>query len=192
MLFCLTSGFSQLINNDYKFEKSESIFNLSKEEISFSLPEYKDIKDFNFRKRRYANFMSYLEIGAGGGGNGLEYYSFYNFEFVIESKSDHMFTGRVGGGPVIIDGKVFLTAPVTLNFVIGHLNHFEMGFGAHYSEKLSLYPVVNLGFRHQPARGGFMYRFCLTPHFPREEAIPGDDPVVVIKIWAGFGLGFCW
>jgi len=200
LFFCLNTGFSQLINEENKYQLSDKILQSSTNKSDFSIPDLRDIKDFNFKRRRYANFMSYLEIGAGGGGNGTEFYSFYNFEFMLESKSDHMFTARVGGGPVFIpdedsqDGKklvMALTVPATLNFVIGHLNHFEIGFGVHYSEKLSLYPAGNIGFRHQPARGGLMYRISLTPHFPREAAF-GDDPDTVIKVWAGFGLGFCW
>ncbi len=188
------SGLSQLIN----YEKTNTVYDnlliLADEDNVFSVKdinELKDIKDFNFRRRRYANLMTYLEFGAGGGGNGTEIYSFYNFEFVLESKSDHMFTGRIAGGIVLIDNEVVLTMPATVNFIIGSLNHFEIGFGVHFSEKYQLYPVGNIGFRHQPARGGFMYKFGLTPHFPREEITKGvEEPV--IKIWAGCGIGFCW
>ncbi len=192
IVICSITGFSQMINlkanSDYNNLTNN---NPSLSNNNFSLKDLKDIKDFKFKKRRFANVMMYLECGAGGGGNGTELYSFYNFELVLESKSDHMFTGKIGGGVTVIDEQIVYTIPFSVNFLFGELNHFEIGFGAHYSEVYGLYPAGNIGFRHQPARGGFMYKFVLTPHFPREDDIFGVE-FAVIKLWAGFGVGWCW
>jgi len=203
LMFSFNVSYSQMMNMSKSSDNN--LFNDSYL-YSGETPSLSDIKDINFKRRRFANMLMYIEAGAGGQGDGTEYHGIINYELILESKRDHMFTGKIGFGYVMVEKgflnqssgedtrelKYAMTIPLMFNFLFGEKNHFELGIGAHYSDLFDIYLAGSIGFRHQPAKGGIMYKFCVTPHFPKDKLYDTAAPETVIKIWASAGLGYCW
>ena len=96
--------------------------------------------------------------------------------------------GRIGIGGFSIDGSSLFTIPVALNYLLSkdNRNFFEIGAGftyLHYSEKdygyysddntfNTSFGHLNLGYRLQPANGGFQFRAAITPIFNSEGFVP--------------------
>lgn len=93
--------------------------------------------------------------------------------------------GRIGIGFLSIDGSSVITAPVSLNYLLGKGNKFfEMGLGATYlgfngaeesffdQEESTVIGTMSFMFRYQPVESGFSFRGGLTPIFNSDFFIP--------------------
>ncbi len=100
------------------------------------------------------------------------------------SKTNGGFGGRVGVGGFSIDGSGIVFVPVGLNYLISkdNRNFFEVGAGvtpvfgsgdlADGDNFSSTFGHVLLGYRMQPADGGFAFRAFISPVFGSGYFIP--------------------
>lgn len=100
------------------------------------------------------------------------------------SKTNGGFGGRVGVGGFSIDGSGIVFVPVGLNYLISkdNRNFFEVGAGvtpvfgsgdlADGDNFSSTFGQVLLGYRMQPADGGFTFRAFISPVFGSGYFIP--------------------
>lgn len=100
------------------------------------------------------------------------------------SKTNGGFGGRVGVGGFSIDGSGIVFVPVGLNYLISkdNRNFFEVGAGvtpvfgsgdlADGDNFSSTFGHVLLGYRMQPADGGFTFRAFISPVFGSGYFIP--------------------
>lgn len=100
------------------------------------------------------------------------------------SKTNGGFGGRVGVGGFSIDGSGIIFVPVGLNYLISkdNRNFFEVGAGvtpvfgsgdlADGDNFSSTFGHVLLGYRMQPADGGFTFRAFISPVFGSGYFIP--------------------
>lgn len=100
------------------------------------------------------------------------------------SKTNGGFGGRVGVGGFSIDGSGIVFVPVGLNYLISKdsRNFFEVGAGvtpvfgsgdlADGDNFSSTFGHVLLGYRMQPADGGFTFRAFISPVFGSGYFIP--------------------
>lgn len=100
------------------------------------------------------------------------------------SKTNGGFGGRVGVGGFSIDGSGIVFVPVGLNYLISkdNRNFFEVGAGvtpvfgsgdlADGDNFSSTFGHVLLGYRMQPADGGFTFRAFISPVFGSAYFIP--------------------
>lgn len=158
--------------------------------LNYEFDNYKvgEINDLNWRRRRIANWVVYGEVG------GAAWYYSANIENMIESKERHMFTARLGVGAFPEKEAMCISVPGMLNFLFGYKNHIEFGVGANFrmnNDGSQIYPIGDMGFRHQSPRGGLMYRVSFNAHFPMEEVTPGVEDYV-FEPWFGVGLGWAW
>ena len=93
----------------------------------------------------------------------------------------------------------YFSIPVSINYLIGRKTHFvEMaggatfmsetyedwyGSGENYTDNYMIYHL-NLGYRHQPATGGFFLRGGFSPLFFQ------NDEGFVMSFYLGFGYNF--
>ncbi len=95
--------------------------------------------------------------------------------------------GRIGIGGFSIDGASLLTVPMALNYLLSkdNRNFFELGAGftyLHISDRNSgsynddtfdaSFGHLNIGYRLQPADGGFQFRAAITPIFNSDGFVP--------------------
>ncbi|MFH2096437.1 MAG: hypothetical protein ABIJ16_12075 [Bacteroidota bacterium] len=156
--------------------------------ISSDYPSPYDINGMTFRKRRFANYAFYVEAAGAGW-----YYSI-NMDFIIESKEKHIFSARIGTSAYPDTVGMQFHSPAMLFFLFGRKNMFETGIGVDFAMTQAgtqLNPVLNIGFRHQPPKGGLVYRFAFTPHFKYvEDPDIGDD--YRFFPWVGIAFGWSW
>ena len=102
---------------------------------------------------------------------------------------------RAGVGGLAIDGNSLLLVPVGLNYIVSRdqKNYFEVGAGITYVRAQDDYDDfdddvfdgtfghLSVGYRLQPAAGGFFFRAAITPVFARGTFIP---------YYAGIGFGY--
>ena len=89
-------------------------------------------------------------------------------------------------------GVTILSVPVQLNYLLGRQNHFiEFGGGTTFvtaaesffdSNGSGFIHHLNVGYRHQPTRGGFFFRGGFSPLFFESES--------VTSFYLGFGHNF--
>lgn len=123
------------------------------------------------------------------GGPGL---ASLNYDMRFARKNDGL-GFRVGFGGFAIDGSSIVLVPVGLNYLIGKdgKNYFELGAGATLlstSEEsnsgdpfTTSFGHLNIGYRLQPANGGFFFKAAITPVFGSGFFWP---------YWAGVGFGY--
>lgn len=112
----------------------------------------------------------YAELG----GPGL---ASINYDMRFGKRSDGL-GFRAGFGGFSIDGISVLFVPVGLNYLIGRDNRNYLELGAaftyvNFKESItsdngnftSSFGSLNLGYRLQPANGGFSFRVVITPVF---------------------------
>lgn len=100
------------------------------------------------------------------------------------SKTNGGFGGRVGVGGFSVDGSGLVFVPVGLNYLISkdNRNFFEVGAGVtpvfssgefEDGENFSsTFGHVSIGYRMQPADGGFTFRAFISPVFGNGFFIP--------------------
>ncbi len=143
------------------------------------------IKQIDFKRKRFAGNTIYAELG------GFGYYYSVNYEVSLQSIDRRMMTFRIGGGLYSDEEKGAkaskISIPALLYLAFGEDNMFEVGAGITYRifTENEIIPSASIGFRHQKARGGFMYRFAFTPTVEMNDAGYKD-----IKLWGGLSLGF--
>ena len=102
--------------------------------------------------------------------------------------------GRIGVGGFQIDGAGATFIPIGLNYLIGkdQKNYFELGAGATFvsvsnkavdGEFGSTFGHLSIGYRYQPAKGGFLFRAAITPVFGKGFFIP---------YYAGISFGYAF
>lgn len=130
----------------------------------------------------------YAEIG----GPGLASVN-YDMRF---KKQEGGFGFRVGAGGLAIDGSSILLIPAGLNYIISkdRKNYFEVGAGITYVRTSNndnyyndnnfydgTFGHLSIGYRLQPADGGFFFRAAITPVFGSGTFFP---------YYAGIGFGY--
>ncbi|GHT12313.1 hypothetical protein AGMMS4956_06730 [Bacteroidia bacterium] len=96
-------------------------------------------------------------------------------------------------------GVKIVTIPITVNYLAGKRgNYFEMGLGMNIhnanwgfvngknKSAFSTVGTVNLGYRRQPADGGFLFRGYLSPLFQ-----PGGSGFFW-PLWVGISFGYAF
>ena len=170
IVFTSFSVFSQLMYESNNNSNPRQNFT----ELQDKNEEIKDITDFNFKRRRYANVAFFAELGGAAWNYSL------NIEPILESKEKHMFTARLGVGILPSGSSMELNFPLLINFLYGRKNHLDLGIGINFhmdNDGSQIIPVGNIGFRHQHPRGGFIYKFSFNPYFPREDVGGRDEQV---------------
>lgn len=126
------------------------------------------------------------------GGPGL---ASINFDTRFQKKNDGL-GGRIGIGGFSIDGSTLFLLPVGVNYLIGKddRNFFEVGGGftfVSYSENdrygyndddfTTSFGHLSIGYRLQPANGGFQFRAAIVPVFNKDGFVP---------YYAGISFGY--
>lgn len=120
----------------------------------------------------------FVELGA----QGLLFTANYDTRF---GNKRNGLGGRIGIGYLSIDGSSVITAPISLNYLLGKGNKFfEMGLGATYlgfngseesffdQEESTVLGTMSFMFRYQPVETGFSFRGGLTPIFNSDFFLP--------------------
>jgi hypothetical protein len=129
----------------------------------------------------------YAEIG----GPGL---ASINYDMRFQKKEGGL-GFRVGAGGLAIDGTSLLLVPAGLNYIVSkdQKNYFEVGAGITYVRAHDDYDDfdddffdgtfghLSIGYRLQPAAGGFFFRAAITPVFGSGTFFP---------YYAGIGFGY--
>lgn len=122
-----------------------------------------------FKKRRYGIHTFFLE-----GGYFWDYYTgtrySVNYDILLQSGEKSAFTVRIGYGinnavtdSIITKEEPFI--PIGINILVGRVNQLELGAGGYYFKYRKIIPpYLSIGFRHQPPKGGFMFRVALDVH----------------------------
>jgi hypothetical protein len=110
------------------------------------------------------------------------------------TKSKSGFGGRVGVGGWSLKESKLVFVPVGVNYITSknNLDYFEAGVGYSFVSNSNTKPgdtgpfkksfgFVNLGYRKQPADGGWFYKVALVPVF-------GDG--FFWPYWVGAGIGY--
>ena len=153
--------------------------------LNYDNNDVNGIEQINFKRKRFAGNTIYAEMG------GFGYYYSVNYEVSLQSIDRRMMTFRIGGGLYsdVENGKKAskISIPALLYLAFGEANMFEIGAGITYRIFIDneIIPSASIGFRHQKALGGFMYRFAFTPMVVTNDAGYKD-----IKFWGGLSLGF--
>lgn len=145
------------------------------------------INQLNFKRKRFAGNTIYAEIG------GFGYYYTINYELTFQSMDRRNMNFRIGAGVMPeTEGDIKgtkISVPALLNLAFGETNQFEIGVGITYRTFIEneIIPSASIGFRHQKAFGGFMYRFAFTPTIETDDA-----GYKIINFWGGLSLGFAF
>jgi len=122
-----------------------------------------------FKKRRYGIHTFFLEGGYFFGYYTGNRYSI-NYDILLQANERSAFTFRIGYGMnnAIADSIITKPEPIIpigINVLLGRLNQFELGAGGYYFRyRKVIPPYLSIGFRHQPPKGGFMYRIAVDIH----------------------------
>lgn len=156
--------------------------------IAFENDDVHGIKNYNFKRKRFANNTIYAEIG------GFGYYYTVNYEAMLQSMGRRMLNFRIGAGLISEtndkDTKANkISIPGLLYFSFGETNMLDIGIGITYRIYIEneIIPSGSLGFRHQKALGGFMYRIAITPTIETNES-----GYKIIQFWGGLSLGYAF
>jgi hypothetical protein len=114
-----------------------------------------------------------------------------NFDMRLNKKEDGL-GARVGIGGFQVDGEGALFFPLGLNYLFGkdRKNYFELGAGATFvnvtgnaidGDLSTTFGHLSLGYRYQPAQGGFLFRAAVTPIFGKGFFVP---------YYAGISFGY--
>jgi hypothetical protein len=153
---------------------------------------YREHRDDRYDSRRYeeAKNAVYVEVGGNGVGYTINYDRKLGDKFSLRGGIE--FWGVVsseGGAGIVL-------APVMVNYLAGRGdNRLELGLGklfaqvgAGYSDS-QYWSRINgdtwtgtIGFRHQPRRGGFLFRVGLTPIIVKDFTF----------LWAGGSVGIAF
>ncbi len=130
----------------------------------------------------------------GLGGSGPIFSANYDRRF---AKKLNGFGFTAGLGFFGATGVSIFSVPVSINYLFGKQNHFlELGAGLTYASAASydfvndgssgsgstIFEHINLGYRYQPATGGFFARVGMSPLFFEGEYIT--------SYYLGFGYAF--
>lgn len=105
-----------------------------------------------------------------------------NFDMRLANKEDGLGV-RAGIGGFKIDGEGALFFPLGLNYLFGkdQKNYFEIGAGTTFvsvtgnaidGNLSTTFGHLSLGYRYQPAQGGFLFRAAVTPVFGKGFFVP--------------------
>lgn len=123
---------------------------------------------FNYTYAQNAKSI-YVELG----GPGL---ASFNYDMRLSGKNDGI-GGRIGIGGFTVDGETVTFIPLGANYLLGkdNKNYFEFGGGVTFvsyksnfngdGNFRSNFGHLTLGYRLQPAKGGFLFRAAVTPVF---------------------------
>ncbi len=132
-------------------------------------------------EKRAQNF--YVEIL----GQGLLFTANYDTRF---SHKRNGIGGRIGFGALSIDGTTLITAPISLNYLLGkEKSFFEIGLGVTYvsastsnsgsvffengsNSTSTILGTMSFMYRLQPKDSGFSFRGGFTPYFNKDGFIP--------------------
>lgn len=123
----------------------------------------------------------YVEIGGNSGAYSIN----YDYTFSL-SESTKLAVGTGLGCYFNIHSYAEEPAPTKKNlFFITPAANFMFGKKSHYFEtgvSLLLFqvPTLRVGYRYQPAKGGYMFRFGFTPIISELSIIP----------WGGISIGY--
>ncbi|GAB4284781.1 MAG: hypothetical protein Kow0068_09960 [Marinilabiliales bacterium] len=157
-----------------------------------------EVNGIDFRRRRFANIGVYSDMGLGFVNSGLSVPVFSaNADILIESKENHMFSIRFGGGVLMNDGNIEPFFPLYLNFLFGYKNMIETSVGGHLylssheNEGTQVFPAGIIGYRHQHPRGGIIYGLLLYLTFPQRQY---DVNYVdyAFEPWVVARIGWAW
>ncbi len=130
----------------------------------------------------------YAELGGPGVAS-------LNFDTRFAKKEDGI-GGRIGFGGFNIDGTSAIFLPIGINYIISKdkKHYFELGGGftyVNYNDDFfndedkgafqTSFGHLNIGYRVQPADGGFFFRAAINPVFGKGFFIP---------YYAGVGFGY--
>lgn len=134
---------------------------------------------FSVSKAQTAAKSVYAEIGGAG-------IASINFDTRFTPREDGI-GGRIGVGGFNSDGFGVFFLPVEANYLLGKdgKNYFELGAGFTYSHSTGdllwgesnssssqTFGHLSLGYRMQPAKGGFLFRAAIVPVFGKGYFIP--------------------
>jgi hypothetical protein len=139
--------------------------------------------------QEYTHHAVYLEVG----GQGILYTVNYDYRFT------KFFAGRVGFThftiPAFFISDLTITGfPLMGEFLIGGVDHFfeiglgvmptigETSFGFFSSTKSGLIGTANIGYRYQPADGGFLFRASIPVFVTGKGA----------RVWGGVSFGYAF
>jgi hypothetical protein len=139
--------------------------------------------------QEYSRHAVYLECG----GQGVLYSVNYDYRFT------KFFAGRVGFThftiPSFFIADLTLTGfPVMGEFLLGGVDHFfeiglgvipvigETSFSVFSSSKSGVIGTAHIGYRYQPADGGFLFRASIPAFFTDKGG----------KIWGGVSFGYAF
>ncbi len=112
------------------------------------------------------------------------------------SKTEGGFGGRIGIGGFGSGGIGIVSVPLGLNYIVSkdNKNYFELGAGATYVNATTIFSDnandnsastvfghLSVGYRLQPANGGFLFRAAIVPIFGKGFFIP---------YYAGIAFGY--
>ena len=130
----------------------------------------------------------YLEAGAPG-------WLSINYDMRFEKKQDGL-GFRVGVGGIALNRVTFLYVPIGINYITSknNLDYFEAGIGTTFVSNSKAeegdndpfrktFGFLSLGYRKQPADGGFFWKAALVPIFGKGFFIP-------YAVGAGVGYTF--
>jgi hypothetical protein len=179
--------FANLNGPVYTLQKSQ-ILKITYENGKTESFENGEVGNSNVATKRAQNV--FVEIGA----QGLLFTANYDTRF---SNKRNGIGGRVGFGAFSVDGLTVVTAPISLNYLLGEgKNFFEIGLGATYingsssdffgdgSGNESASTVIGtmaFMYRLQPVNSGFSFRGGFTPIFSSDGFVP---------YYAGISLGY--
>jgi hypothetical protein len=123
-----------------------------------------------FKKSRYGRHTFFVEGGYFFGYYKGVRYSL-NYDVLVQSGEKNALTFRLGYGQnqasndsTYKGSEAFV--PIGVNIMFGRSNLFEIAGGIYYYlDRQIVIPYVSVGFRHQQAKGGFMYRIAFDVHF---------------------------
>jgi len=126
------------------------------------------------------------------GGPGLALSLNYDFRFADQQDGWGM---RFGAGYFGADGNIMISAPVQINYLLGHDSKFlELGAGGTFlktkgnpedsffifDKVTGVVGTITIGYRYQPSQPGFSFRAALNPIIYNQGLIPA----------AGVSLGY--
>lgn len=155
-----------------------------------------------FAQGKLSKHAIYIELG--GQGVGLSANIDYRFVSNISFRAGISWFIFGDGIPL---GVSYVSHPVSSHHIeagigvtIAEISNFPF-FGITGVSVPFLYTNAILGYRYQPAEGGFFFRATFTPffYFVEEEKISRENPfdikkttVVKIQPWAGVSVGWCF
>ncbi len=177
-IFCVVALFITMsFESDAQYSYKKNVFfgdSIYTEGNNFTKPRP------GFKKRRYGIHTFFLEGGYFWGYyEGLRYS--INYDILLQSSEKSAFTMRIGYGvnnssndSTITKAEPFI--PIGVNILVGRINQFELGAGGYFFRYRKLIPpYISFGFRHQPSKGGFMFRVAIDLHLEYVYNLKGTE-----------------